>query len=38
MQYGDYSELPPIHKRTGHDLIDFGQITGLENNGLDAGR
>lgn len=31
MQYGDFSELPPLHKRTGHGLIEFGKIEGLAN-------
>lgn len=31
MQYGDFSELPPLHKRTGHGLIEFGKIESLAN-------
>lgn len=37
MQYGDYSELPPIHKRTGHDLIKFGRVDGIAENDVLTG-
>lgn len=27
MQYGDYNEMPLLHQRVGHDLIEFGDVT-----------
>ena len=32
MQYGDYMQLPPIHKRVGHDLIRWSVNFDLEEN------
>ena len=32
MQYGDYMQMPPIHKRVGHDLIRWSVNFDLEEN------